>query len=159
MLDERIEVMKRACEAWTTRDFDVFRDVYTADVEADGGALWLEQGTVKGVEAVVANYAKIISMFERNDVFPEAFIEAGDTLVVPLLWRGRPPGSDRFIEQSLVCVLGFRGTRISTLTWAADLKQGLDVAGLPESAADSLVPLELPARAQEGPGEAVDSAG
>src|SRR5258708_2081054 len=85
MLAERIAVVQRACEAWTTREFDVFRDVYTDDVEADGGALWLEQGVVKGVEAVVANYAKIISMFVSNEVFPEAVIDGGDTLVVPLL--------------------------------------------------------------------------
>ncbi len=141
--------MQRACEAWRRRDFDVFREVYTEDVEADGGALWLEGGKVRGVEALVANYRKIISMFERNEVFPEAVVDGGDVLVVPLLWRGRPHGSEHSITQGLVGVFGFRGERICTLTWVADLRQGLAAAGLPESAAEQLVRLELPAEATE----------
>ncbi|HEX7611004.1 MAG TPA: nuclear transport factor 2 family protein [Solirubrobacteraceae bacterium] len=130
MFEERISVIQRACEAWGTREFDVFHELYTSDVVADGGSIWLETGAVHGVEAVVGNFEQIISMFERNECFPEGAFDAGDTLVVPMLWRGLTPGSEQFIEQHLIGVFGFRGTQINSLRWFADLDEGLAAVGL-----------------------------
>ena len=150
MITKRIDVLQRACRAWTTRDFSVFGELYTDDVEADGGALWLEQGVVVGIEAVVTQYEKIVSMFDETELYPEAVIDGGDTLVVPLLWRGRPAGSDRFTEQSIVGVFAFRGAQICHLRWFADLDQGVAAAGLPKSAGERLVPIDV---AVSPPGE------
>ena len=47
-------------------------------------------------------------MFERNELFPEGVIEAEDTLVVTLRWRGLPRGSTSFVEQRLIGTFTFR---------------------------------------------------
>jgi ketosteroid isomerase-like protein len=147
-----IDVVRRACEAWGAREFEIFRDLYTPDVTAHGGALWLESGSAaRGVDVVIRTFEAIISMFERNEVFPEGVIEKGDTLVVRLMWRGLPVGSKSFVEQRLFGIFKFRGAKIESMRWFTALDEALEAAGLPPSAAEDMVELERPAPARDLP--------
>jgi ketosteroid isomerase-like protein len=146
MSREMIEVVRGACRAWETGDFDVFRELYTPDVTADGGDLWVETPVTKGREAVISGFAELIGAFDQNELTPEGAIATGDTLVVPLLWRGLAPGSPRFVEQRLIGVFNFRGVRIASMTWFAALDQALDAVGLPRSAAGDMIVLERSGR-------------
>ena len=151
MSRERIEVMQRACRAWETGELDVFHELYTPDVTADGGAIWLESGDIaKGVDAVVRNFAVLTGAFEKNELTPEGAIETGDTLVVPLLWRGLLPDGAEFVEQRLIGVFGFRGVQITSMTWFEGLGDALDAVGLPRSAAGNMIPLERQPLARDG---------
>lgn len=134
--------MRRACEAWGDGDLSVIGDLYSPDVTADGGELWPEgSGVVHGVDAVLSAFASIMAPFERSELIPEGVIESGETLVVPLLWRGRLAGSDSFIEQRLVGSYGFRGRRIAEVRWFASLEAALSALGLPVEAAAQLQPV------------------
>jgi ketosteroid isomerase-like protein len=138
-------VVQRACAAWGTGDLTVLYDLYTPDVTADGGQLWFEtQGVVEGVDAVVEGFAALIGAFERNEMVPEAAIEAGDTLVVPLVMRGLPAGGTGWVEQRMVGAFSFRDGRIAAMTWYLTLDDALDAQGLPPSAADQLQAIEQP---------------
>lgn len=151
MSRERIEVVQRACRAWETGDLDAFRELYTSDVTADGGGLWLESGALaKGVDAVVRNFAMLIGSFEQNELTPEGAIETGDTLVVPLLWRGLPPQGSKFVEQRLIGVFRFRGARIASMIWFEKLDEALDAVDLPPAAAKEIVALERHPLARDG---------
>jgi ketosteroid isomerase-like protein len=142
---EQIEVVQRACAAWGSGDLAVLYDLYTPDVTADGGRLWFEtQGLVEGVDAVVHGFAELIGAFERNELIPEAVIEAGDTLVVPLSWRGLPAGSTTYVEQRLVGSFTFRDGRIAAMAWFLSLEDALEANGMPRSAAANLVAIEQP---------------
>jgi ketosteroid isomerase-like protein len=152
MSREMIEVVQRACRAWETGDLDVFRELYTADVTADGGGLWLESGAIaRGVDAVIRNFAALIGSFEQNELRPEGAIEVGDTLVVPLLWRGLAPGgTNKFVEQRLIGVFKFTGGRIASMTWFEELDGALDALDLPRSAANDMIVLEHQPVARDG---------
>ena len=106
-------------------------------------------GLVDGVDAVVKGFAAIVGAFERNELFPESALEVGDTVVVPLLWCGLPPGSSTFVEQRLIGVFNFRDERIASMTWFPALEEALDELGLEPSLADQMVPIERPTQAEE----------
>jgi len=148
-------VVRRACEAWGAREFEIFRDLYTPDVTASGGALWPESGSsAQGVDVVIRNFEAIISMFERNEVLPEGVIETDDTVVVPLVWRGLPVGSTSFVEQRLFGIFKFRDTKIESMTWFTALDEALEAVGLPSSAAEDMIVLERPTPVPDLPGHA-----
>jgi ketosteroid isomerase-like protein len=152
MTSERITVVQRACKAWTTGDLGILYELYTPDVTADGGKLWLETDRViEGVDAVVNGFAELISAFQRNELFAEGAIEAGDTLVVPLRWRGLAQGSTKFFEQQLIGTFTFRDGRIASMTWFPVLADALDAVGLPRSAEEDLIVLERPPLVEEAP--------
>lgn len=140
MTGDRAEAVRRACTAWGEGDLAAIRAAYSEDVTADGGELWPEgSGAVSGVEDVLATFASIMRAFDESELIPEGFLEAGDTLVVPLTWRGRSAGSEGFVEQRLVGAYRFRGPLICEIRWFASLAAALDALGLPPDSAAGLV--------------------
>jgi ketosteroid isomerase-like protein len=140
MSQQHVDAVRRACVAWGAGDIPTIRELYATDVVADGGVLWPEgSGSVRGVDAVIAAFESIMTAFERSELIPEGFLEASDTLVVPLLWRGISPGSDSAVEQRLIGSYRFTHGRIAHIAWFATLDQALDALGLPRSAAESLL--------------------
>jgi ketosteroid isomerase-like protein len=136
MGDEHADTVRRACRAWCDGDISVYREMYAPDVVAEGGGLWPEgEGSVKGVEAVIANFESILAAFKRSELIPERFIESGDSLAVELLWRGVIPGTQAPVEQHIVCAYRFRGELIVHTAWYADLGEALASLGLPAEAA------------------------
>jgi ketosteroid isomerase-like protein len=147
-----IAVVQRACEAWGTGDLEILYELYTPDVTADGGKLWLETDQpIEGVDAVVHGFAELVGSFERNELWAEGAIKSGNTLVVPLRWRGLAQGSASFFEQQLVGAFTFRDGRIASMTWFPVLEDALDAVGLPRSAAQELIVLERPRLADGAP--------
>ncbi len=143
MLRQHVDAVRRACEAWGTGDLATIRELYAPDVIADGGALWPEgRGAVHGADAVINAFASIMGAFEYSELIPEGFLEAGDTLVVPLLWRGVSSESKSFVEQRLVGAYRFNDGRIAFIAWFAGIEEALDGLGLPRSAAEDLLAVD-----------------
>ena len=94
-------MVRRACQAWSDGDISVYREMYCSDVIADGGDLWMEDGSVQGVEAVIARLEPILKAFERSELVPLELFEEGDGLVAALRWRGWLAGSDAPVEQHI----------------------------------------------------------
>ena len=85
MASERVDTVRRACEAWGAGDLSALRNLYAVDVSADGGELWPEgSGSVHGVDAVLGAFEAIMSAFERSELIPEGFLEAAEP---PLIGR------------------------------------------------------------------------
>ncbi len=140
--------MRRACRAWGEGDVSTIRELCAADLTAYGGLLWPEgKGSVQGVDQIMAAFESIMGAFERNELIPEAFLEVGDILVAPLLWRGVSAASQAVVEQRLVATYEFRDDQVVSIAWFGGLDQALDAVGIPYSAAEGvLVDPESPAR-------------
>jgi SnoaL-like domain len=149
MSREMIAVVQRACEAWGTGELVLLHDFYTPDVTADGGGLFFENEVVEGADAVIEGFASLIGAFERNELLPEGAIEVGDTLVVPLFWRGLPAGASSFVEQRLIGSFTFRDGRIAAMIWHRELDEALDAVGAPRSAAADMIVLDRPSLAEQ----------
>jgi ketosteroid isomerase-like protein len=140
MPNEPADMVRRACQAWTDGDISVYREMYAPDVVAEGGGLWPEgEGSVRGAEAVIANFESIIAAFARTELVPLGFHGTGDSLVVDLLWRGIPAGGDTAIEQRLACAYRFRDGLIVYTAWYADVGEASRALGLepPDGAAQA----------------------
>ncbi len=125
------DLVRKACQAWCDGDISVYREMYAADVIAEGGGLWPEgEGSVQGVDAVIANFESIMAAFERSELVPERFVEADERLAVGLLWRGVIPGSETPVEQRLACGYRFRDGLISHTAWYPELEDAVRALGL-----------------------------
>jgi ketosteroid isomerase-like protein len=134
MGDAHADMVRRACQAWCDGDISVYREMYAPDVIAEGGGLWPEgEGSIKGAEAVIGNFESIMAVFRRSELIPERFFGDGDALVVSLLWRGVPPGSEAPIEQRVACAYRFRDGLIAHTSWHPGLPQALSAVGLSEA--------------------------
>ncbi len=147
-MSRHVEAVRRACRAWGEGDVSTIRELCAPDLIADGGLLWPEgKGGVQGVDQIMAVFESIMGAFERNELIPEAFLEAGDILVAPLLWRGVSAASKAVVEQRLVATYEFRGDQIVSIAWFGGLHEALDAVGIPYSAAEGvLVDREIPGR-------------
>lgn len=131
MASAHTDMVRRACQAWSDGDISVYRDMYAADVVAEGGGLWPEgEGSEQGAEAVIANFESILAAFESSELIPEFFYEQGDSLVAALLWRGVLPGADAPIEQRLACAYRFRDGLIAYTAWFTDATEAAAAVGL-----------------------------
>jgi ketosteroid isomerase-like protein len=133
MGDGQADMVRRACRAWCDGDISVYRDMYSADVVADGGNLWMEQGSVQGVDAVIDNFQTILRAFERSELIPTRLYEQDDKLVAALLWRGLLPGSDTPVEQPIASAYRFAGGLIAYQAWYSDVDAALAAIGISDS--------------------------
>ncbi len=129
----RIEAVERAYEAWNRGDLDEVRGLYAPDVTANAGALWPAGGEVTGPEAIIAAFASIREMFQRVELVAEEYIERGDAVVVPTLWRGALQDSETFIEQHVVAVYTFRGEFVIHIDYCEDLDAAFKRVGSVEN--------------------------
>jgi ketosteroid isomerase-like protein len=138
-MSRHVEAVRRTYQAWGEGDISTIRELFAPDVVADGGVLWPEgKGSVRGVDAVMRAFASIMAAFERSELIPEGFLEAGDTLVAPLLWRGVSAASRSVVEQRLIAAYGFRDDQIASIAWFGGLDEALDALGLPRSFAEGV---------------------
>ena len=109
---QNVEVVRAGYEAWNRGDLDAVREIYSPEVTANAGALWPAAGEVSGPEEIIQAFASILNTFEHSELVPEDFLEEGESVVVPTLWRGTMAGSEGVIEQRLVVVYTMRGGRV-----------------------------------------------
>jgi uncharacterized protein len=84
MSQENVEIVRRAIEAWTRRDLDSALQ----DLDPDAGVDWSEsfgvqRGVYRGIEEIRRFWGDWLEFFEEIDVRAEAFIDAGEHVVVP----------------------------------------------------------------------------
>jgi ketosteroid isomerase-like protein len=132
------DVVRRACQAWCDGDISIYRDMYAPDVVAEAGMLWPEdEGSVRGVDAVICKLESIMQAFERNELIPTRFYETSDALAVELIWRGVLTGSETPIEQRVASAYRFRDGLIAQQAWYPNLGEALESLGLGRLARDA----------------------
>jgi len=94
-----------------------------------------DSGVFRGRDGVAALIQEWLSSFEDYRVEPEEFIDRGAYVVVPVVLRGRIPGSresDQEVTLSHAHVYEVRETRVVEVREYLTLDQALEAAGLPE---------------------------
>ncbi len=109
---ENVETIRRGYDAWNRGDLEAVRDSYAQDVTANAGGLWPAAGELAGAEAIIAAFASIRSTFQNSELVPDAYIEHGESVVVPTRWRGTLPDSQNVIEQWVVAAYTLRAGQI-----------------------------------------------
>jgi ketosteroid isomerase-like protein len=132
MSQENVEIVRRAIEAWNRRDVDgAFQDLLP-DAELDWSeSLGIQRGVYRGIEEIRRFYQEWLDLFEEMDVRPEAFIDAGEHVVVPnrTYLRGRD-GIE--VEAGSTSVWRLRDGKIVLHRLYQDKEAALEAVGLSE---------------------------
>jgi uncharacterized protein len=132
MSRENIEAARRGYEAFARRDFDAALDMMDPDIEAHNPPEVPEAGVQYGREAVRRDWEQTIELFDDFSIDAQRYFDAGDELVVYLLYRGRARGSGADVEAQVAHVWTFRNGKAIRLRQYLDRSKALEAAGLSE---------------------------
>jgi ketosteroid isomerase-like protein len=131
MSQENVEAVRRGIEAWNAGDMDAFREMHDPDVIVRTVADWPEPGPYVGREAVMRSFEQLRDTWDVETLeVTSDFIDAGDRVVVRLIWHGVGQGPQLNLE--LTDVLTVRKGRIRGHEYFWDYAEALEAAGLRE---------------------------
>jgi ketosteroid isomerase-like protein len=131
MSQENVEAVRRGIEAWNAGDMDAFREMHDPDVIVRTVADWPEPGPYVGREAVMRSFEQLRDTWDVETLeVTSDFIDAGDRVVVRLIWHGVGQGPQLNLE--LTDVLTVRKGRIRGHEYFWDHAEALEAAGLRE---------------------------
>jgi ketosteroid isomerase-like protein len=121
------EAVRRALEAFNRRDLDAALSLYAPDavlVLAPGGFGMLEGAHLIGREAIRKSWEDLTEAFEdfESEIEDHHDLGSGVTFGV-LVQRGRPHGSDAFVETRGAAVAVWRDGRIARATSYQDVDE------------------------------------
>jgi ketosteroid isomerase-like protein len=136
MSQENLEVVQAMGDAWNAGDMDALREVYDPDVIVRAPAGWPEPGPFVGREAVMRQWERNRESWD-TDTFEAVGdpIDAGDRVVVRLIWTGVGRGLQTQLEFTAVYTV--RKGKVSYQESFWDHAEALEAVGLSEQDARS----------------------
>jgi uncharacterized protein len=132
MSRENVEVVRRAFEAFAREGPAAVVEFWDPEIE-----LWLppdvpQAGTYRGPAAVLHWMKEWAEAWEEIDYTPEEFTEAGDSVLVSVLYDGRGKGSGVKVEGRFWYLITLRNGK--TVRWELypERAHALEAAGLSE---------------------------
>jgi ketosteroid isomerase-like protein len=131
MSRENVEIVRRAFEAFAREGPAAVVDFWDPEIE-----LWLPSGmvqaggTYRGHAAVLEWMKEWAEAWDEIDYKPEEFTEAGDSVLVSVLYDGRGKGSGVRVEGRFWYLITLRNGK--TVRWELypEKTQALEAAGL-----------------------------
>jgi ketosteroid isomerase-like protein len=131
MSQENIEIVRAAFEAWNAGDMEVLRELYDPDIILRLPEGWPEPGPFVGRDAVMRQWEQMREAWDADALQTTSdFIDAGDRVVVRLIWRGTGHGPASNMEVTQVTTV--RKGRVFFLEHFWDHAEALEAAGLSE---------------------------
>jgi ketosteroid isomerase-like protein len=131
MSQENIKVVQAAFEAYNAGRMDALRELYEPDVIMRGLDDWPERGPFVGSDAVIRQWERQREAWDSDAGEPISdFIDAGDRVVVRLVWRGTGHGPDLNMEMTQVFTV--RKGKICVIEHFWDHAEALEAIGLNE---------------------------
>jgi len=127
-----VEIVRQALDAYARRDIEAMRRLNSADVVLDWSAShgWLA-GVYRGWDEVMRFYADYFDIFESIRIEAEAYMPAGDSVVVPNIAYQR--GRDGIeVTARGTFVFRLREGKLRTIRLYQDLPEALKAVGLEE---------------------------
>jgi ketosteroid isomerase-like protein len=133
MSQENVEIVRRAFETFAQKGPEAMVDFWDPEIE-----LWLPSGmiqaggTYRGHAAVLDWMKEWAEAWEEIDYTPEEFTEAGDSVLVSVLYDGRGKGSGVRVAGRFWYLITLRNGK--TVRWELypERIQALEAAGLRE---------------------------
>jgi ketosteroid isomerase-like protein len=134
MSRDKVEVAKRAVDAYNRRDVDiVFAELATADFEwLPALTRALDGGGYRGREGVERFALDTSENWEDLQTVEAEYRDLGDRVLLSGRLRGRGKGSGAPVDQPYVGIFDFRGDKICRYQVYLDQAEGLRAAGLSE---------------------------
>jgi ketosteroid isomerase-like protein len=131
MSQENVEVVRAFFEAWNAGDMDAIREQYDPDIVVRYAEDWPEGSEpTMGREAVIRQWEQQRAAFDSDALELIEVTDAGDRVVVRLIWRAVSRGPDLKIEVSSVSTLRKGKTILVEFFW--DHAEALEAVGLSE---------------------------
>ena len=134
MTQDKVELGKRAAEAYNRRDVDTFfAELATPDLE-----WWpaltraYEGGCYQGRDGIERFLADTAETWEELETVPEEFRDLGDRVLMLGRIHGRGRGSGVPVDAPIANILDFRGDRIWRSRVYFDRAEALRTAGVSE---------------------------
>ena len=117
--------------AWNAGDMDAFGELLAPDVVLRLPEGWPEPGPYVGREAAMRQYAQNREVFEADWLEPITdVIDAGDRVLVRLIWHGAGQGPESALEWTTICTV--RDGSIISIDYFWDHTEALEAVGLRE---------------------------
>jgi ketosteroid isomerase-like protein len=131
MSQENVEIARRMLEAWNRGDMAAFGDQFHPDAVSWPAEGWPEPGPYLGREAIMRQLQQMRETWDADLVEPISdFIDAGDRVLVRLIWRGVGHGPQSSMEVTSISMLRKGKVVFSELFW--DHAEALEAIGLLE---------------------------
>jgi ketosteroid isomerase-like protein len=129
---EKVDVVRRAIDAFNDRDLDAAMQDCDPEIEIDWSrSRGVEAGVYRGYDACRSFWGTLIDTFDRITVAADEFIASGDHVVVPN--RARVWGRDGIeVAARSVAVVTLRHGRIVAWSLYQERAEALEAAGLRE---------------------------
>ena len=128
MSQENVEIVRRAIEAYARRDLDAA----LANSHPEVTYCPFEEAPCRGVAAVRAYLARWESAWDDYEIEAEGYIDAGDSVLVTMHFRGRGKASGIETEARSYQVYTLRDGNTVSMIEFLDRTQAREVAGLSE---------------------------
>ena len=132
MSQENVEIVRQSLDAYSRRDVEALRALNVAEMELDWSAShgWLA-GVYRGFDEALRFYEGYYEAWERISIEVDAYIDAGDSVVVPNVahQRGRD-GIEVSARSTLVFTLA--DGKITRIRLYQELAPALKAVGLEE---------------------------
>jgi uncharacterized protein len=129
---ERIEVVRRAIDAFNNRDLDAVMRELGPEAEVDWSrSRGVEAGIYRGYDACRGFWSTFLDTFDRVTVAPDEFIDSGDHVVVPNRALARGRGGIEVAARS-AAVVTLRDGRIVAWRLYQERAEALEAVGLRE---------------------------
>jgi ketosteroid isomerase-like protein len=128
MSRENVEIVRRASEAYARRDLDAALANSHPEVTSNP----FEEAPCRGLAAVRAYLARWESAWDAYEIEAEAYIDAGESVLVTMHFRGRGKASGIETEARSYQVYRLRDGKTVSMVEYLERRQALEAAGLSE---------------------------
>ena len=131
MSQENVEIIRAGFAAWNAGDMEAVREMHHPSVIARTLEGWPEPGPFVGRDAVMRQYEQLRATWDADAVEPISdFLDAGERVVVRMIWHGAGVGPEANLEFTLVSTV--RRRRVFFIEYFWDYAEALEAAGLEE---------------------------
>jgi ketosteroid isomerase-like protein len=132
MSEENVKLVREAFEAFVAGDQEKAADLVDPEVEFRGTIGGVQEGQVAhGVSEIDETFeAEDLEAWEERRLEPEAFLDAGDEVVVLIHEYRRGRGSGIELETKTAVVIAVSGGRVIRIQGYMDRDAALEAAGL-----------------------------
>jgi ketosteroid isomerase-like protein len=134
--EENVEIVRRGFEHFRqTRDFlreDVYDPAFVWDMSTFRG--WPEKQTYEGLDGAREFMRAWLDAWEDWQLDVESLHDGGDKVVAIMRQRGRSKSTGLEVDMSFAQVFTLRNSLVTRMQMYADPAEGLEAAGLSETA-------------------------